>query len=278
MKYISPFSRISKKDSMVYGGKVASLGEMYSAGIPVPNGFGVSIEAHRELGGKPFTDEFRQDLRSALNELGHDRVAVRSSAVAEDAADASWAGQLETYLNVDADGLEDAIRKCWKSVDANHVKAYAEGKKLGKDSLLVGVVVQGMVDSEASGVMFTVNPVTHNKGELMIEGAYGLGETVVQGIVTPDNWLVDRKSNTVSHFGIQVKEKMMIFQNGKNVTLAVPDAIADRAVLREEQVLELAALGVKIEDHYRAPQDIEWARSKGAFYIVQARPITTLDS
>ena len=276
MKYIEPFSAISKKDSVIYGGKVASLGEMYSAGIPVPNGFGISIEAHRDLGGKPFTDEFKQELKAAFKSLGFKRVAVRSSAVAEDAADASWAGQLETYLNVDTGGLEDAVRKCWKSVEASHVKAYSSDKKLGKDSLLVGVVVQGMVDSEASGVMFTANPVTGKKDEIMIEAAYGLGETVVQGIVTPDNFLIDAKSLTVSHFGIQIKEKMMVYENGKNVILPVPEVIADRAVLREEHVIELAKLGLKIEDHYGTPQDIEWARAKGRFYIVQARPITTL--
>lgn len=276
MKYIEPFSAISKKKASIYGGKVASLGEMFQAGIPVPNGFGISIEAHRDLGGKSFSDEFKQELKTAFRSLGFDRVAVRSSAVAEDAADASWAGQLETYLNVDANGLEDAVRKCWKSVEASHVKAYASDKELGEDSLLVGVVVQGMVDSEASGVMFTVNPVTGKKDELMIEAAYGLGETVVQGIVTPDNLLVDTKNLAVSHFGIQVKEKMMVYRNGENVILPVPDEIADRAVLREEHVLELAKLGLKISDHYGAPQDIEWARAKGKFFIVQARPITTL--
>lgn len=276
MKYIAPFGSISKKESLVYGGKVASLGEMFQAGIPVPNGFGISIEAHRDLGGKPFPDEFKQELKTAFKLLGFERVAVRSSAVAEDAADASWAGQLETYLNVDASGLEDAVRKCWKSVEASHVKAYASDKKLGEDSLLVGVVVQGMVDSEASGVMFTVNPVTGNEDELMIEAAYGLGETVVQGIVTPDNFLVDTKSMVVTQFGIQIKEKMMVYRDGENVILPVPETIADRAVLREEQVVELAKLGLKISDHYGVPQDIEWARAKGEFYIVQARPITTL--
>lgn len=275
MTYLEPFQRISKKDSPVYGGKVASLGEMFQAKIPVPPGFGISIEAHREFMEKPFSEEFKAELHTAFKVLGG-RVAVRSSAVAEDASDASWAGQLETYLNVDEANLEQAVRDCWKSVEADHVKDYAKDKQLGEDSLLVGVAVQKMVESAAAGVMFTTNPVTGNDDELMIEAAYGLGEMVVQGIVTPDNFHVSKSSNKVTQFGIQIKEKMMIFQNGKNVILPVPDEIADRAVLREEQVLELADIGVLIAKHYGAPQDIEWARANDTFYITQARPITTL--
>lgn len=276
MKYIQFFKDIGIKNSKEFGGKVASLGEMYSAGIPVPNGFGISIEAHREFASKPFSMEFKVELCNAFLKLRAKRVAVRSSAVAEDAADASWAGQLETYLNINGDGLESAVRKCWVSVEASHVKNYAKDKNVSKEDMLVGVAVQSMVDSEVAGVMFTINPTTKNKNEIMIEGAYGLGEMVVQGIVNPDNYLVDNKSLQVSHFGINIKERMMAFQNGKNVIVKVPEDKSDRAVLREPQVISLAKLGKMIEKHYGKPQDIEWAYKDKKFYIVQSRPITTL--
>ena len=116
------------------------------------------------------------------------RVVVRSSAVAEDASDASWAGQLESYLNITADKLEVSVRKCWKSIKSKHALDYAKDKNLSRDDLLVGVAVQAMVEPESAGVMFTVNPVTGNQKEIMIESAYGLGEMVVQGTVTPDNF------------------------------------------------------------------------------------------
>jgi phosphoenolpyruvate synthase/pyruvate phosphate dikinase len=276
MKYIQPFSQILKKDSPRYGGKVASLGEIFQAEIPVPDGFGISIEAHREFMGKPFSQEFIDDLYKAFKKLGANRVAVRSSAVAEDASDASWAGQLQTYLNTTLPDLENNIRKCWKSVEAENVKAYAKGKRIKQGDLLVGVGVQAMVESESAGVMFTANPVSGNRDELIIEAAYGLGEMVVQGAVTPDRYLVDNKKMIVTEFDIKIKEKMMMFDRGKNREVEVPERIADRNVLWEEEVLELAAIGLKIAKHYGSPQDTEWARANGNFYIVQARPITTL--
>lgn len=276
MRYIGMFGEISRKESHIYGGKAASLGDLYQAGIPVPNGFGISIEAHREFRDKPFSDEFKAELKDTFDRLGVERVAVRSSAIAEDAGDASWAGQLESFLNITEDQLETMIRKCWDSIESEHAKDYAADKDLGKDSLLVGVAVQTMVDSEIAGVMFTVNPVTKELDKMMIEGAYGLGETVVQGIVTPDNYIVDKNGMHVSEFNIQVKQKMMSFREGENAISDVPDEIADRAIMREEDVVELANIGRKVEEYFQAPQDIEWARASGQFFIVQARPITTL--
>lgn len=276
MRYIGMFSEISRQQSHIYGGKAASLGDLYQAGIPVPNGFGISIEAHREFRDSAFSNEFRSELSQAFASLNTERVAVRSSAIAEDASDASWAGQLETYLNTPEDQLETMIRQCWHSIESEHVQVYAADKELGRDSLLVGVAVQCMVNSEAAGVMFTVNPVNKNPDQLMIEGAYGLGETVVQGIVAPDNYIVDKQHMYVSEFNIQVKQKMMVFKDQQNIIVDVPEAIADRAILREEAVIELVKIGVQVEEYFHAPQDIEWAFVSGEFFIVQSRPITTL--
>lgn len=270
------FSEIARSESHIYGGKAASLGDLFQAGIPVPNGFGISIEAHREFRDAPFSDEFTAELEEAFTSLGAERVAVRSSAIAEDAGDASWAGQLESFLNTTEDQLEMMIRQCWASVESDHAKDYARDKELDKDSLLVGVAVQTMVDSEIAGVMFTVNPVTKKPGEMMIEGAYGLGETVVQGIVTPDNYVVDKSDMHVSAFNIQIKQKMMDFRDRENRIFDVPEEIADRAIMREESVIELARIGLMVEEYFHSPQDIEWARASGKFFIVQSRPITTL--
>jgi pyruvate,water dikinase len=276
MKYIEFFSSISKADKNRFGGKVATLGDMYQSGIPVPNGFGISIEAHKEFNDKPFNEGFKTELHQAFKHLKTQRVAVRSSAIAEDAKDASWAGQLESYLNTTEGELEAKVRMCWRSIESEHAKDYAKDKNISQDSLLVGVVVQAMIDPESAGVMFTNNPVTKNQDEIMIEAAYGLGEMVVQGLVTPDNLIVDKIKNKVVHFGVSIKEQKMIYDNGENKVVPVPEEFADRAVLREAQVLELAKLGSKIEKHFKTPQDIEWALQSGKFYIVQARPITTL--
>lgn len=276
MRYIGMFSEISRKHSHIYGGKAASLGDLYQAGIPVPSGFGISIEAHREFRDKAFSNEFQAELKQAFASLGVERVAVRSSAIAEDAGDASWAGQLETFLNTPEDQLEQMIRECWQSIDSEHALDYAADKASSKDSRLVGVAVQSMVDSEIAGVMFTINPVTKDLAEMMIEGSYGLGETVVQGIVTPDNFIIDKQHMQVAEFNIQVKQRMMVFRNGQNTVVDVPDEIADRAIMREDSVIELAKIGAEVESYFHSPQDIEWASAAGKFFIVQSRPITTL--
>lgn len=274
--YLGRFKDISYKDAQLYGGKSCSLGEMLQAGIPVPNGFGISVEAQMEFNDKPFGDEFVIQLKNMFNELGLKRVAVRSSALAEDSSDASWAGQLESYLNVELDGLEDAIRQCWDSINTAHAISYAKYKGLKKEDLLVGVAVQAMVESEVAGVMFTADPIKRDRNNMMIEGLYGLGEMLVQGITTPDRYIVDKESDSVIDFEIAIKQQQMVYQDGKNRTEPVPENIADRAVLREKQVMELAHIGMKIESYYGSPQDIEWAFAKGKFYIVQSRPITTL--
>ena len=275
MRYTRRFKEISKDNANEFGGKVASLGEMLKAGIPVPDGFGISTDAFVSFNGKDFTDEFKQELHEMFKGLNVVRVAVRSSAIAEDSSVASWAGQLESYLNVDEDGFELAIRKCWNSINSNSAKSYAADKKLSKEDLFVGVAVQKMVNSDVAGVMFTANPVSNNIDELIIESAYGLGEVVVQGITTPDRFTLDKKGMWVVEFSISIKEKMMIFESGKNKIIDVPEQIADRTSLREDEVLKLANLGIKIEKHYKKPMDIEWAFEGKKFYIVQSRPITT---
>lgn len=276
MKYIKFFKEITRKNSSLFGGKTATLGDMLKSGLPVPDGFGISIKAHEEFKNRPFSDEFKQELYEAYKILNAERVAVRSSAIAEDSQDASWAGQLETFLNVTESTLEKSIKACWQSINTEHARDYATDKNLQENDLFVGVCVQSMIDSECAGVMFTVNPVTKNRKEIIIESSFGLGEAVVQGTVTPDNFVITKKPFTVIEFNISIKNTMFTYTKGATRTVDVPKGLCDRASLKEEQVLALAKLGIIIEKKYRRSQDIEWAYFNDRFYIIQARPVTTL--
>src|SRR3990167_8112157 len=150
MSFIKKFSEISKESVSLVGGKGASLGEMTNADIPVPPGFVISTEG--------FQKDIEKEALEAFGELNAEKVAVRSSAIAEDSVGASWAGQLETYLNVSKENLIEAIRKCWESIHSERASFYATQKNINEDELAVGVVVQKMVVSEVSGIMFTINP------------------------------------------------------------------------------------------------------------------------
>ncbi|HET9722052.1 MAG TPA: PEP/pyruvate-binding domain-containing protein [Candidatus Saccharimonadales bacterium] len=276
MSYIAFFKDITKADARRFGGKAASLGELTGAGLPVPEGFAIDVDAYSQFTAKPPDDKLEQELYEAFDKLGAARVAVRSSAVAEDAADASWAGQLESYLNVGNADLIQSVQKCWRSIDSRRAVEYAKDKQLRAEDKAVGVVVQKMLDSQKSGVMFSVHPVLKDKNTMVIESLYGLGEMIVQGEITPDNYVISKRPLKVLEFNIAVKEKQMVYKNGANRVEAVEEPLADRASLSEEDVLELAELGVKVEQHYGRPQDIEWAQVDGKFYILQSRPITTL--
>lgn len=276
MKYIKPFKEIDRTSIASYGGKAASLGDMTQAGIPVPNGFAISPEAFKEFSGRKMSDELEAEILSAFDALGSDRVAIRSSAAMEDGAYASWAGQLDSYLNVARADIFSKIRKCWRSINSARAVIYANDQGLDDTALLVGVVVQSMVDSEKSGVMFTVDPVSKDKNIMIIESIYGLGELLVQGVITPDNYSLSKSPLSVKEFNVAIKEKQMIYKNDQNRIIKVTSSVSDKAVLREEDILRLAKIGLTIEKHYKSPQDIEWAYASGRFYVVQSRAITTL--
>lgn len=276
MDYIKHFKQINKNDVGLVGGKGASLGEMTQAGIPVPPGFVVTAETYRKFINDELPVDVIEEILTAFDSLNTQRVAVRSSAIAEDSKTASWAGQLESYLNVTRDQLIENIRKCWNSIRSERALAYAAQQNLSEDQLVVAVVVQKMVESESSGVMFSVNPINNDLDEIMIEGGFGLGEMVVQGMITPDTFLVDKKTLEIKNKDIQSQETMLVYADGENREVSVPEHKRDKPVLSDEQVKELAALAIRIETHYGSPQDIEWALEKGKFYILQARPVTTL--
>jgi pyruvate,water dikinase len=300
------------------GGKGANLGEMIRAGMPVPPGFVVGAPAYatfrdesgiREqlaavLGGLDVDDT--EALRSAakaarelvegaeippgiadaiearyraLDEAAELPVAVRSSATAEDTASASFAGMNETFLNVRGpDGVLAAVRDCWASLFGARSIYYRA--KRGFDPVLmdIAVVVQAQVDAMASGVMFTVNPATGDRGELVIEGSRGLGEAVVSGSVSPDRFVV-RKAD-LEILAREIREKEVAVEplpGGGTRTVSLAGEASREAAISDAQAIELARFGRALEAHYGAPQDTEWAiDAAGKVWMLQSRPVTTL--
>lgn len=306
------FKQLSKNDAIIAGGKGASLGEMTKAGIPVPPGFvvlagafdkfleetdiGVEIEAllHKvkvkdinsiektseKIRGLILNADFPKDIgKEVLSEfakLKAEYVAVRSSATAEDSSTASWAGELESYLNTSKKNLLENVKKCWASLFTPRAIFYRLEKKLHKQKVSVAVVVQKMVQSEISGIAFTVHPVTEDYDQMVIEAGYGLGEAIVGGKITPDTYVVHKTKNTILDANIS-EQKMMIVRQGSGIKEdIVPKVKQEKQKLADKHILELAKICQNIEKNYKKPQDIEWALEKNKFYIVQSRPITTL--
>jgi pyruvate,water dikinase len=309
---IKSFKELRKNDAKIAGGKGASLGEMTQAGIPVPPGFvvlagafdqfcqetdlDVEIEAeldkvnHKDINSVDrASNEIRtmiakakmpKDIAQAILEhhkkLKTKLVAVRSSATAEDSSSAAWAGQLETYLNTSKKDILKNVQKCWSSLFTPRAIFYRFEKKMRKDKVSVAVVVQAMVQSEISGIAFTVHPVTKDRNQMVIEAGLGLGEAIVSGQVTPDTYVVHK--NDFSILDINVSEQsMMIVKGGKdNIQKKLSPKVGGKQKLTGKQIVELAKICKNIELHYKKPMDIEWAYVKGKFYLTQARPITTL--
>ena len=204
-------------------------------------------------------------------------VAIRSSATAEDLPEASFAGQQDTFLNVKGvNEVIDHVRKCWASLFEARAIFYREENDFEHSKVYIAVVVQEMVEAEKAGVMFTVNPSTGDDIAL-IEGSWGLGEAVVSGTVTPDTYYVNNEDNKILE--ATISDKKLMFEklaNGKTEKIEVPDNLRKKRVLSEEELIELTEMGKKIQNHYNAPQDTEWAFHGGKLYMLQSRPITTL--
>ena len=207
-------------------------------------------------------------------------VAVRSSATAEDTADTSFAGMNETFLNVrGADAVIDAVRRCWRSLFGARTIYYRGVNGFAQAEMDIAVVVQRQIQSTRAGVMFTVNPATGERDELVIEGSFGLGEAVVSGSVSPDRYVVDKATLAIRHREVHRKELVIEYaaDGGGTRQRALTEEEALRPVLSDEEVLAVAELGPADRDHYGSPQDTEWAFDPdGALWMLQSRPITTL--
>jgi len=324
------FKQISKKDVSLAGGKGASLGEMTKAKIPVPPGFIILVRAFdkfleetdlvaeiasqiKQINFKDINsvdrasnvirdlmsdtevgEELKDIFLKEFKELNCKYVAVRSSATAEDSSIASWAGELETYLNTDENNLIENIKKCWSSLFTPRALFYAFEKgvitQAGQKKIraktckklahcypvAVAVVVQKMVQSEISGICFTVHPVTQDRDQMVIEAGYGLGEAIVGGKITPDTYVISKKDWVIIDTNISDQEMMIIRQGNGIKETKVPESKQSKQKLSNKQIIQLAKLCQKIEEHYKKPQDIEFAIENNKLYITQSRPITTL--
>lgn len=308
------FDNLSRADVPTAGGKGANLGEMTRAGLPVPPGFvltsGAYLAALEAAGirqrlkelfaavdpdddtalsraseemrqlilGAPFPKALESELLEAYRRLGRTvPVAVRSSATSEDTASTSFAGMHETFTHVTGEAaLLDRVKACWASAYGQRVVAYRKAQKMVEEPSLA-VVVQKMVSSARSGVMFTADPATSDTSRIVIEAAFGLGEVVVGGQVEPDTYGLAKDGPRLLEARIGRKEfKLVRGPEGKEHRIELSADEAMRRVLTDEEVVMLAQLGLKVEKHYGAPQDIEWAEEGGSWFLVQTRPITTL--
>ena len=308
------FRDLGRDDTAIAGGKGANLGELTRAGLPVPPGFVIAAAAYldameragvrddlralaaaidpddrdalesashkaRELverAGLP--DALRAEVLAAYHELGAPiGVAVRSSATAEDTADTSFAGMNETFTNVAGDeALATRVVDCWASLFGERVCAYRAVQGLDEEPA-IAVVVQRMVDSDRSGVMFSADPATGDRARIVIEAALGLGEVVVSGAVEPDTYVVAKEGPRL--LSVRVGQQGFQLRRGEDGHDERRELGADEGsarVLDDEEVLAVARLGLEVEQHYGSPQDMEWAYERGDLFLLQSRPITTL--
>lgn len=316
MTLVSWFDEVAKGDHATVGGKGANLGELARAGLPVPPGYVVTAESYfRSMDAGGVRDELRAAFAEALchpgdpaalsaaaerlqglvraagvaddvrdrvieayEKLGEDvPVAVRSSATAEDGEGTSFAGMHDTYVNVvGVDALLERLVDCWASLYGARVISYRASQSLDEEPA-IAVVVQQLVASERAGVMFTADPSTGDRSRIVVEGAFGLGEVVVGGEVEPDTYVLDKVGPHLLSVRIGRKDHQQLAAADGTVTRVELDADeAQRRVLTDEEIVGIARFGLEVEEHYGAPQDIEWSIAGGQTYLVQTRPITTL--
>jgi phosphohistidine swiveling domain-containing protein len=318
LRYTIDFTDELAINHELVGGKGANLGRLTAAGFTVPTGFTISTDAYSTflrgggldiqigglLDGIDYGDadqvesvaaairalivaaDVPEDVLSAVSaayaSFGDERqpVAVRSSGTAEDLAEASFAGMHDTYLDIRGiEGVLDGVRRCWASLWTARATAYRYNNGFAHDEARLAVVIQQMVSAEAAGVMFTAHPVTGAVDQIIINASWGLGEAVVSGIVTPDEYTLSRETLGVLRLTIGDK-KLCIVRAPEQGTLEqeTPEADRRRASLTDAQAAELGHLGRRVTEYYEGfPQDIEWAYADGHCYLLQSRPITGVE-
>lgn len=243
----------------------------------------VSSHIKKLIIGSKMGDELAQSIFKAYRELSGTftdaYVAVRSSATAEDLPGASFAGQQETFLNVHGEAnLALKVKDAWASLFEPRAIFYRHEQKYDHFQVGIAIVVQKMVNSDKSGIMFTIDPVTNSKSTIVVEAIDGLGEVIVQGQVTPDHYEVDKSSMEIKDISTAVQNVKLVKEKGKNKEIKMSEREGKKQKLTSNQILAVASLGKQLERHYYFPQDIEWAIEDGKVYIVQTRPITTTES
>ena len=312
------FNEVAKKDIPLVGGKGANLGEMTNIDVPVPPGFIITADTYfdflrqtklidkiRELlapvdvddseqlqkvaaqvrhtiSGAAMPAEIADEIERAYVKMGEGFVAVRSSATAEDLPEASFAGQQRTFLNVEGKKeVVTAVQECWASLFEARAIFYRVHQKYDHFNVGIAVPVQRMVQSEASGVMFTVEPTTSDRSKISIEAVLGLGETIVSGDVTPDHYVVGKNELKIIEKEVKRQEWKLI-RNGKgkgeeaNINVPLTPEEQAQQKISDDDIIALAKIGKHLEEWYQFPQDVEWAKEDNKFFIVQTRPVTTI--
>ena len=273
MEKIKILKDIKHDEIVKFGGKATSLGELSRIkDVNVPEGFAISTDIS-EVDVK----NYESDILNDFDKLNSQYVAVRSSATKEDALDTSFAGQFDTFLNVTHENLLEKISECYKSLQSDRIFSYAKSKNIDVATIKVAVVVQKMIQSEISGIAFSVNPVNKEENEIMVEAGYGLGEYVVAGIITPDKYIFDKKKKLLNSSKINYQTYKLILGKNDNEKTEVPLVHRNAQKLPTKYFQYLLKNILDIEKHYGKPMDIEWAVANENVYITQARPITTLN-
>jgi pyruvate,water dikinase len=242
----------------------------------------ISRRLRRYIEGLPIPKKIEKDIIDSYNRLSKLsgkkdlKVAVRSSATAEDLPGSSFAGQQDTYLNISKENLIDSIKRCWSSLFTPRAIVYRKEKGFSHLDVLISVAVQELINSQKSGVMFTIEPVSGNRDVIVINASWGLGEAIVSGLVTPDEYVVSKEDFKIVQKNISKKEKKVISDNkGGTIIVEVEEELKSVPALTDEQVVQLAKYGKRLEEHYGSPQDIEWAvDDRGKIFILQVRPET----
>jgi pyruvate,water dikinase len=312
------FNEVTKKDIPLVGGKGANLGEMTNAGIPVPPGFivtaaayfdfieksglhdkikalldpvnvhnsrqlqEIAAEVQKLIQNAAMPPELAREIEQAYVKMGKGLVAVRSSATAEDLPEASFAGQQATFLNVQGEkDVVRAVQDCWASLFGARAIFYRQEQGFDHFKVGIAVPVQRMVQSESSGVMFTVEPTTSDREKITIEAVLGLGEMIVSGDVTPDHYTVSKNDVNILEKEIKRQEWKLVREAGAhgkadNIKIDLTPEEQAKQKIADDDIIFLAKIGKTLEEHYDFPQDVEWAKEKGNIYIVQTRPVTTI--
>jgi phosphoenolpyruvate synthase/pyruvate phosphate dikinase len=266
-------------DSALVGGKAANLSRLARMYARVPDGFSLPVTVMDEA----HPSDLQSEITAAISDLMRCHsvpefiAAVRSSAVDEDGATASFAGQHETYLNVvGADAIVQAVARCWESARSEQALAYRRRQGLSLERPQIAVLVQQLVAADVSAVVFSANPITGNRDEVLINASWGLGESIVGGTVTPDMYIVRKSDLAFVQRMVANKERMTVSAPSGTREVDVPRFLREEASLNDDQVREIAKLALAMETEMEHPVDVECAWAAGELYLLQCRPITTL--
>jgi phosphoenolpyruvate synthase/pyruvate phosphate dikinase len=280
-------------DCTLLGGKAASLCKL-AGDYRVPPGFSLTASAYDRAvaaglasdggpDGVALPSDLYEDLSRAYRELGRrsgvetPSVAVRSSALDEDGLGASFAGQHETFLNVvGASAVAQAVVRCWSSALSARALEYRRRQELGREHIRIAVLVQLMVPADVSAVVFSANPVTGSRGEVVVNASWGLGESIVGGTVTPDSYVLRKVDMDLIERRIADKRRMTVLAPEGTREAEVPRFLRTQPALAEDQAREMARLAVDLEERMGHPVDVECALHAGRLYLLQSRPITTV--